>query len=106
MPARRRCATSAIAIAIATIVLGCSQAREAGRADEDGSDGLALACERAIAHLDSLILESQHSPTVKTGALVEARALRGTAAELYLDGEYELALEFIDEAITILGKSP
>jgi len=94
-----------MAIVISAFVLGCTPSRQpktltGGDSFEEGSNGLALACERAIARLDSLLAESKDDPH----KLIEVRELRKAAADLYLDGEYGLALEFVDEALSILGK--
>ena len=100
---------TAIIVAVFALVLGCSQGGRPPALGEPGidddSNGLAFACERALEHLDSLLARSELDPTTTPDRLIEAKELRRSATDLFLDGEYELALEFVDEAISILGKS-
>jgi len=58
--------------------------------------------ELAIASLDRLLAEKSVVPGFPASRIAEARELRDAARELYVDGEYALALAFIDEALKIL----
>jgi hypothetical protein len=60
-------------------------------------------CVRSLQELDSLIATTAAAGTVSGDAIAEARALRSAAADLYLDGDSELALELIDQAFVLLG---
>jgi hypothetical protein len=59
-------------------------------------------CERELLYLDGLIETRRRNAGFPAAALAEAMELRHFAFELLLDEEYELALEFIDEAIALL----
>ena len=61
-----------------------------------------LACERELVFLDSLISERDSHPDFSRPRLAEARGLWDSAIELYLEQEFELALELIAEAINLL----
>lgn len=66
---------------------------------------LEIECERELVFLDTLIEARRGDRRVPEAALAEAVELRRTAADLFLDGEYRLALELIDEAVSLLKGS-
>ena len=111
MSTRRTLAIAVTLVVFSVIFQGCSQGHQPDSSSDeirtdDSANGLAVACERAIERLDSLLAKHELDPQRTPGLLFEARELRKAATDLYLDGEYALALLFIDEAISIMGKSP
>ncbi len=63
-------------------------------------------CEQSLQQLDALIENKTGDPSLSPGAVAEAKELRRAAAGLYLNGDFELALELIDEAFALLrGKT-
>jgi hypothetical protein len=71
-------------------------------ASDENNATLESLCERSLQELDALIETKATDDRFPTSALAEARALRDAAADLYLDGRSELALDLIDEAIALL----
>lgn len=93
-------------LAVATPLAGTGCAP---RSDSQGSlpsypqkSPLELECERELLYLDSLIESRRRDPGVNAAALAEVVELRRSVMELMLDEDYELALELIDEAVSIL----
>jgi hypothetical protein len=75
-------------------------------ADAAGSSALAnaeLECEHSLQTLDELIAVRSRDESFSSVALAEARELRRSAGDLFLSGEYELALALAREAIELLG---
>ena len=66
-------------------------------------DPTEVACEIALVELEHKIERSQGN--VGVAALAEARELYRFARRLYLEREYELALELIDEALELLEET-
>ena len=64
---------------------------------------LELECEQELHHLDGLIESRRRDPGADAAALAEAVELRRSAMGLMLDEDYELALELIEEAVSILS---
>ena len=64
---------------------------------------LEMECERALQHLASLITLRSGEGAFPRHRIIEASALHDTASELYAEGEFQIALELIDEAVTLLG---
>jgi len=101
--------TAALGAAVFLWLLGCSQNSavppEAGPEPTPAIDiALELDCERELAYLDALIARRAEDAGFPQATLIEVRELRRTAAELYLMREFVLALEFIGEAVALLGK--
>lgn len=66
-------------------------------------DELEYECEEELQRLDALIERRGTDLSVPAHVLHEARALRRTAGELFMSGEFRLALELVDEAFALLG---
>jgi len=85
--------------------MGCSpQASNSKAALEnvDEQDRLELACEFAIVHLEELIANRSQEDDFPTAVLAEATELHKIGKELYLEREYALALEFIEQGIQLV----
>jgi hypothetical protein len=86
---------------------GCSPGASGSSLSEDDpaavAERLEVECERGLETLDRAIERSRDNALVARAALEEARALRDAAGELYLVAEFTLALELIDEALSLLG---
>lgn len=95
--------------AIALSAPGCSPGASGSGAVESDPAGNAAAlefeCEQGLQALDDAIERSAKDALVPAATLHEARALRTTAGELYLEAEFQLALELIDEALALLGRT-
>lgn len=108
MTKRARLLALAVASLIAAAAVtgpGCSP-----RGDSLGKPGslsqkspLENECERELLYLDRLIESRRGVPDFPAVAMAEAVELRRLAVELILEEEYTLALELIDEAVTILS---
>jgi len=61
-----------------------------------------IACEMALLQLERLIEAKSRSGGVSAAMLAEAREVFRLGSELYLEREFELALEMVDEAIDML----
>ncbi|MCH7548521.1 MAG: hypothetical protein IH969_03120 [Candidatus Krumholzibacteriota bacterium] len=96
---RRRAITSALALcALAACGPGVSE-------NVSVETGFELECEHELIRLDGLIALRSNDVTFPEYQLIEARALRAAAADLCFESQFNLALELIDEAAVILGKS-
>jgi len=62
-------------------------------------------CEEKLLVLSQLIETSLAAGGAEDASLAEARELYREAQRLYLEGEYELSLEFIDQALAILEEA-
>ena len=92
-----------IAAIAAVIVFSCSCAsRSAGPHPGTAQPAIEIACEEGLIRLAELIDARSREATTDPGVLAEATALSRMARELYLEREYELALELIDEAVQLL----
>jgi hypothetical protein len=87
---------------------GCSPRNDSSR--DSGAEvsiapksPLEIECEQELLYLDSLIESRRRDAGFAAAALAEAVELRRTAMELMLEGDFDLALEFIDEAIALLA---
>jgi hypothetical protein len=60
-------------------------------------------CERELLRLDGLIESHGESPGNSAADVAEAVELRRIAVELFLEEQYDLALELIEEAIALLA---
>jgi hypothetical protein len=94
--------------ALALVQVGCTPQNAAPNPDITLVSGAEAECERSLQELADLILAESSHPSSPLGAeaIEEARELRAAAAELYLDGLYELALQLIDEAFALLRGGP
>lgn len=70
------------------------------------SSGLERACEDALARVDELIAARDLEPDFPHSALAEARELRGAAIDALAAGDFELALELLHAAESILQDRP
>jgi hypothetical protein len=61
-------------------------------------------CEHSLSELNELIVAQVAAAELAAETIVEARALRDAAADLYLDGYHDVALDLIDQAFALLGK--
>ena len=68
-----------------------------GDADHDR-----LSCEIALLKLERLIQQRSSQDRFPAAALLEATELQRIGRELYLEGEYTLGLEMIEEGIRLL----
>ncbi len=96
--ASTRPVTHAIVI-MAVVVFACGCSPQYAHTSFQDTETL---CEQSLQQLDTIIENKADDPSFPPEALAEARELRNIAAELYLDGEIELALEMIDEAFALL----
>ena len=88
--------------------MGCSpRTCDSGQAVEsiDEQDRLELACELAIIHLEELIANRSKEDNFPTAVLAEANELHEIGKELYLEREYALALEFIEQGIQLVKEA-
>jgi hypothetical protein len=93
-----------IAAWIGLILFGCGPPA-AGNGISSGPtdrDQIEIACEMALLQLERLIEERSRLGGVSVAMLAEAREVLRLGKELYLEREYELALEMVDEAIGML----
>lgn len=92
----------AVAIgAVAIAATGCSPRNVELTPDEEGAS-LESLCERSLQELAALIAAKTAEAGFPPDVLAEARALRAAAAELYIDGHSETALDLIDEAFALI----
>ena len=93
-----------IAFVIGSILFGCSSHRAGDThvATPDERDQVEIACEIALLQLEGLIEKRLSQNGFPLAVLIEARELQRMGKELYLEREYELALQLIAEAIEML----
>jgi len=63
-------------------------------------------CEQALAELDDLIAARASQTDFPADRLAEARSLRAAAFDQYVSGDYDLALELVDDALSLLRTAP
>ncbi len=82
----------------------CSSKRPAPEPTTGSSeqDRLRVSCEFAILHLERLIAVRLEETDFPLAILLEAQELHQLGKELYLQGEYELALELIEDGIALV----
>lgn len=61
-----------------------------------------VSCELALIQLQQLIEEILHDSSFPAATLAEALELRQLGTALYLERDYELALEILEEGISLL----
>ena len=91
-----------VAILIALVLLGCGPPPAHDKGDPPERDQVAIACEMALLELESLIEQKSNDEGVSPAMLMEAREVFRLGKELYLEREYDLALEMVEEAIAML----
>ena len=98
----------AVAFIVGSALLACSSNRGApgaASAEPDDRDPLEVSCEIALVHLEQLIESSSNDDDFPEVVLIEAKELHQIGKELYLEQEYALALEFIEEGIRLLEEN-
>jgi hypothetical protein len=101
---------AAVMVAVALVCgPGCSARTASPRVaatELESNRTLMVECEREFLYLGSLIETKRRDRDFPAVVLAEVIALRRAAGELFFDGEYELALELIDEAVSLLEGPP
>jgi hypothetical protein len=101
----RLCLVAGLAVlAIAGLGCGAGGAPRPGAETSDDRDRLEVACEVALIRLEKLIAERSDEHDFPAPRLLEARELYALGRELYLEREYDLALEFLEDGITLVDK--
>jgi hypothetical protein len=102
--ARRFTGIVVILVLSGLALAACASSRAPGPAFEVAGDADRdrLACESALLRLERLILQRSSEDRFSAAALLEATELQQLGQELYLEGEYALALEMIEEGIQLL----
>ncbi len=104
----RLLAAAAIAAAVSVLVPACAPRETVPPSSyaitAEPAEDLALECEIELQRLDALIKTRERSTGFSRATLLEAKEIRRSALELYVSTEYALALELIDEAVTLLGE--
>lgn len=80
---------------------GCASNRTPGPSSEVMVD-YRVSCEIALARLERLIGQRSRQDGFPEARLLEATELQTLGRELYLEREYALALEMIEEGIKLL----
>ena len=96
---------AALVVAAGVFAPGCSPRSDSSGlspADAVPKSPLEIECERELLYLEELLDSRRGDHDFPVAALAEAYELKQSAAELFLDEEYRLALELIDEAIALL----
>lgn len=105
MNSRFRAAAGVFAPLIAGLVLaGCASSHPAKSFDsaEDGTDSYRVSCEASLIELERLIALRVSQEDFPRDALLEAQELHRLGRELYLERDYILALELIEEGIQLV----
>jgi hypothetical protein len=87
---------------VALVLLGCGSPPAHDKGDLPESGQIEIACEMALLQLESLIERKSNEGGVSPAVLAEAREIFRLGRELYLEREYDLALEMVEEAIAML----
>jgi hypothetical protein len=87
-----------MAIIMAAIAFACGCSPRYADAPLHHDESL---CEESLQQLQTLIESKSDDPSFPSETLTEAKELRSVAAELYLNGAIDLALELIDEAFAL-----
>jgi hypothetical protein len=74
-------------------------------ADPRVNSPLEIECERELVHLDALIEARRMDGRLRAEVLAEVIELRRAAGELFMRGEFELALELVEEAVSMLEET-
>jgi hypothetical protein len=93
-----------LAVVVAWGVVGCASqgTRDTTSLESGERDTGGVACEMALVHLATLIDKRSGEAGFPPAKLIEARELHAVGRQLYLEREYELALELIEQAIDLL----
>ncbi len=99
--------TIAALLFLAVAIAQCApkNAPETSFDDEWEERYLEVTCEKNLSYLDRLIQERSVSERIPAALIVEAKEIFRLAESLYLEKEYILALELIDDAIKMLDGS-
>ena len=94
-------------ILIVAALAGCTTHQETGasRAPDnrvEERDPLEVSCEVALMQLGDLLAERSGDRSFSAAVLVEAKELHNMGRELYLEGEFSLALELVEQGIRLL----
>lgn len=95
----------AIVIVIGSTLLGCASNPAPSESTPEVSidpDRFELTCELALLRLEQLIEQRSADPNFPKAVLIEATELHRLGKELYLEREYVLALEIIEEGISLV----
>jgi lipoprotein NlpI len=97
-------AVISIALVVGSAFWGCvsQQSGEPSFTNMEDEDQTEFACEVALIRLRQLIERRTSEKDFPTAVLLEASELYDLGKELYLEWEYRLALELIEEAIEML----
>ena len=96
---------AALVVAVGVFAPVCSPRSDSSglsQADVVAKSPLEIECERELLYLEELLDSRRGDHDFPVAVLAEAYELKQSAAELFLDEEYRLALELIDEAIALL----
>ena len=95
---------AAALFAAGAVAFGCAPriAAPPRTTHSEASLAAAVRCERALGELDALIATRSADAAFSAERLLEARALRGAAFELYVTTEYDIAFGLVEEAMTLL----
>jgi hypothetical protein len=87
-----------------SVLAGCGSGGvpEPATGFSDELDDLEVACELALLELEQLIVKRSQQPDFPAALLIEARELHQLGQELYLEREYALAMEIIEEGIALV----
>jgi hypothetical protein len=93
-----------VVLVIVATLWGCSSAPPKDTAAASPTDRTAseVACELALIKLAGLIEAQSAHKTVSSAVFAEATELYRLSKELYLEREYELALELAEEGIELI----
>jgi hypothetical protein len=82
---------------------GCASTHPQDTAETiDGPDSYRVSCEAALIELERLLALRSSQADFPQDALIEAQELHRLGRELYLESEYILALDMIEEGIQLV----
>ncbi|UCG52115.1 MAG: hypothetical protein JSW58_00755 [Candidatus Latescibacterota bacterium] len=96
---------STISALVLMSCIGCAPTHDSGGVNGNGvldRDPLEVSCELALVRLESLIASRSADKSFAPAVLIEAKELHRMGTELYLERQYALALELIEEGILLL----
>ena len=83
-------------------IWGCAPQRSLDSASSHQRDRYEISCETGLQRLQQLIDMRSSQTDFPRGALIEAQELFKMGRELYLEREYTLALDMINEGIQLV----
>lgn len=103
-PKRRSSRVGTIVLILAGLSTGCASSGGTPKTVEPGADRdrYEASCDLALTELERLIARRSADDDFPGADLVEAQELYRAGRELYLEREYALALEVIEEGIQLL----